>query len=241
MTTVEPPTTRTTLPLAAHAVGKRSAVTCQFKCANACLGPECNGSDNPTFRSIAEIALSRRMLIGAAAASAVVVATDAFGLSNPTTASALPGGPVESTWGWGHNSLPFQPIAPVPASVDALTVPKGYTWSPIIRWGDPLFSDAPRFSLEAQSRAAQERQFGYNCDYLDILADRSGKTGVLVNNHEYVNPNIMFPPSTDAAELRRRGEVYKAAQGMSVVEIKRRRRGGTQPRQGHDLDDGDEN
>ncbi|MEV5041319.1 PhoX family protein [Microbacterium sp. LMI1x-1-1.1] len=226
MTTVEPPTTRTTLPLAAHAVGKRSAVTCQFKCANACLGPECNGSDNPTFRSIAELALSRRMLIGAAAAGAVVVATDAFGVLTPQAASAATtGGAVESHWGWNHHSLPFQPIAPVPATVDALTVPKGYTWSPIIRWGDPLFSDAPTFSLDGQSRAAQERQFGYNSDYLDILADRSGKTGVLVNNHEYVNPNIMFPPSTDAAELRRRGEVFKAAQGMSVVEITRRRRG----------------
>lgn len=226
MTTVEPPTTRTNLPLAAHAVGKRSAVTCQFKCANACLGPECNGSDNPTFRSIAELALSRRMLIGAAAAGAVVVATDAFGVLTPQAASAATtGGAVESHWGWNHHSLPFQPIAPVPATVDALTVPKGYTWSPIIRWGDPLFSDAPTFSLDGQSRAAQERQFGYNSDYLDILADRSGKTGVLVNNHEYVNPNIMFPPSTDAAELRRRGEVFKAAQGMSVVEITRRRRG----------------
>lgn len=226
MTILEPPTARKTLPLAAHAVGKRSAVTCQFKCANACLGPECNGSDNPTFRSIAELALSRRTLIGAAAAGAVVVATDAFGIMNPAPASALTGGPVESTWGWGGaHSLPFQPIAPVPASVDALTVPKGYTWSPIIRWGDPLFSDAPAFSLEAQSPAAQARQFGYNSDYLDILADRGGRTGVLVNNHEYVNPNIMFAPTTDAAELRRRGEVYKAAQGMSVVEITRRRRG----------------
>lgn len=227
MTILEPPTTRTSLPLATHAVGKRSAVTCRFKCADACLGPECNGSDNPTFRSIAELALSRRTLLGAAAAGAVVVATDAFGLANPAAASATPGGLLEATRGHGGHGhgLPFQPIAPVPASVDALTVPKGWTWSPIIRWGDPLFSDAPTFSLDAQSPAAQARQFGYNSDYLDVLADRSGKTGVLVNNHEYVNPNIMFPPSTDAAELRRRGEVYKAAQGMSVVEITRRRRG----------------
>ncbi|MCK6080050.1 PhoX family phosphatase [Microbacterium sp. EYE_5] len=225
MTTLEPPTTRTTLPLAAHAVGKRSAVTCQFKCANACMSPECNASDNPTFRSIAEHALSRRALLGAAAAGAIVVATDAFGVLNPAPASAATGGLVDATRGWGGGSLPFQPIAPVAASVDAFTVPKGYTWSPIIRWGDPLFSDAPAFSLDAQSPAAQARQFGYNSDYLDILADRGGKTGVLVNNHEYVNPNIMFAPTTDAAELRRRGDVYKAAQGLSVVEITRRRRG----------------
>ena len=54
---------------------------------------------------------------------------------------------------------------------------------------------------------------------------RAARRGVLVNNHEYVNPNIMFPPTTDAAERRRRGDIYKAAQGMSVVELQRRKVG----------------
>ena len=98
-------------------------------------------------------------------------------------------------------------------------------WQPIIRWGDPLFSSTPALDFEHQSPEAQAGQFGYNSDYLDIIADPSGKTGVLVNNHEYVNPNIMFPPTTDAAERRRRGDIYKAAQGMSVVELQRRKVG----------------
>ncbi|HWV49737.1 MAG TPA: PhoX family phosphatase, partial [Microbacterium sp.] len=124
-----------------------------------------------------------------------------------------------------RGSLAFDAIAPVPAEVDAFTVPTGYTWSPIIRWGDPLFSRTPAFDLNAQTPEAQAEQFGYNSDYLDIIADRSGKTGVLVNNHEYVNPNIMFPSTTDAVELQRRGEIYKAAQGLSIVDIRRRRTG----------------
>ena len=48
----------------------------------------------------------------------------------------------------------------------AFTVPDGYTWKPIIRWGDPLFSSTPAFDIEAQTPEAQAGQFGYNSDYL---------------------------------------------------------------------------
>ncbi|WAB80992.1 PhoX family phosphatase [Microcella daejeonensis] len=199
---------RTMLPIAAHARGKRSPVTCRLKCADACDRPECNTSGNPTFRSIAAAAFSRRSLFGGAAAGALTIAA-ASGTSGSAAASPGPGG------------LPFDPIAPVDATIDAVVVPNGYRWQPLIRWGDPLFADAPIFDIGAQSAAAQARQFGYNNDYLDILVDPSGLTGVLVANHEYVNPAIMFPPSDDPAELRRRGEIFQAAQGLSVVEVVR--------------------
>lgn len=217
---------RRSLPMADHVRGKRSAVTCELKCANACLGPECNTSSNDDFRSIASAVFSRRALfgLGAAAAVAIAVGVDRSAPVSAPTAGAA--GDLGVSFGKpGTAGLAFRPIASVPADVDALTVPDGYTWKPIIRWGDPLFSRTPAFDLARQSPQAQAEQFGYNCDYLDIMADPSGKTGVLVNNHEYVNPGLMFPPTTDAAELRRRGEIYKAAQGMSVVEISRRKVG----------------
>ncbi|REJ06649.1 PhoX family phosphatase [Microbacterium bovistercoris] len=211
---------RRSLPMADHAKGKRSAVTCQLKCANACLGPECNTSANEDFRSIASAVFSRRALFGLGAAAAVAVAV---GVGRETPASAATAsGPGAAFAKPGRAGLSFGAIAPVDAEVDAFTVPAGYTWSPIIRWGDPLFSRTPAFDLNAQTPKAQAEQFGYNSDYLDIVPDPSGKTGVLVNNHEYVNPDLMFPPSADAAELRRRGDIYKAAQGMSVVEIRRK-------------------
>lgn len=216
--------TRNRLPLIAHARGKRSPITCELKCANACLGPECNTSSNDDFRSIASAVFSRRALFGLGAAAAVAIAVGAD-RSAPVSAPAAAGAGSVALGKPGTAGLSFTAIAPVSADVDALTVPEGFTWEPLIRWGDPLFSTAPTFDFAAQSPQAQAGQFGYNSDYLDIVPDPSGKTGVLVNNHEYVNPGIMFPPTTDRAELRRRGDVYKAAQGMSVVDIRRRRVG----------------
>lgn len=217
---------RRRLPMLDHVRGKRSAVTCQLKCANACLGPECNTSSNEDFRSIASAVFSRRAVLGLGAAAAVALAVG-VGRQAPVSAPAAAGatGAGASFARPGRTGLPFTAIAPVPADVDAFTVPPGYTWQPIIRWGDPLFSRTPAFDIRRQSAEAQAGQFGYNSDYLDIVADPSGKTGVLVNNHEYVNPNLMFPDTDDPAELRRRGGIFKAAQGMSVVEIRRRRVG----------------
>lgn len=218
--------TRRNLPMADHVRGKRSAVTCELKCANACLGPECNTSGNQDFRSIASAVFSRRALFGLGAVAAVAVAVG-VGRDVPLSAPGAAGvsGVGVSSGKPGRAGLSFRPIAPVPAEVDAMTVPSGYTWKPIIRWGDPLFPATPTFDITAQTPEAQAQQFGYNSDYLDIVADPSGKTGVLVNNHEYVNPQLMFPPTADAAELRRRGDIYKAAQGMSVVDIRRRKVG----------------
>lgn len=197
-----------------HARGKRSPVTCRLKCADACLGPECNTSANPEFRSLASAALSRRALLGMGAAGAIAVAVgDAF---RATRAVAAPG-----VGAAGASGLPFDPIAPVASTVDEFTVPAGYRWQALVRWGDPIFPDAPGFDLANQTPEAQARQFGYNVDYIDVIADAGGLTGVLVANHEYVNPAIMFPPSSDPAELRTRSEIFKAAQGMSVVEVER--------------------
>ncbi|KJQ53131.1 PhoX family protein [Microbacterium sp. SA39] len=217
---------RRPLPMADHVRGKRSALTCELKCANACLGPECNTSANEDFRSIASAVFSRRALLGLGAAAAVALVAGAGREAPISTPGASAAGDLGVAFGKpGTAGLSFQAIAPVPAQVDALTVPQGFTWKPIIRWGDPLFSRTPAFALDRQTPEAQAEQFGYNCDYLDIVADPSGKAGVLVNNHEYVNPGIMFPDTTDAAELRRRGDIYKAAQGMSVLELRRRKVG----------------
>ena len=42
----------------------------------------------------------------------------------------------------------------------------GYRAQVLLRWGDPLFQDSPVFNPNAQSAAAQAKQFGYNNDYI---------------------------------------------------------------------------
>lgn len=127
--------TRRSLPMADHVRGKRSAVTCELKCANACLGPECNTSTNEHFRSIASAVFSRRALFGLGAAAAVAVAVG-VGRGTPVSAPGAAGiGGTGFSFGKpGRAGLSFSPIAPVPAEVDAMTVPAGYTWKPVIRW-----------------------------------------------------------------------------------------------------------
>lgn len=207
---------RLLLPMAGHTAGKRSPVTCHLKCADACFHPVPNTSDNEYFRDIASASLTRRSVLwGAVAAGGAIVVGAAVGDAQPAAA-------------WGRpvkGRLPFTPIAPVSAAVDAFVVPDGYTWSPIIRWGDPLFSKRDVFDPTKQTAALQERQFGYNNDYVDIIEGPAGLGALLVANQEYTNENIMFPAATTPEELDEQRRIAIAAHGMAVVQLYRTRKG----------------
>ena len=211
--------TRKFLPMLGHTRGNRSAATCHFKCGNACAKDVCNTSGNQYFRDVADSALSRRALLGMSgvAAAAVVLGTD---IASAPRARADFGG-----YGQGGGKLSFTAIAPVERTVDTMTVPQGYDWAPIIRWGDPLFAGAPDFDIDNQSAAAQTGQFGYNNDYLNVIADGGGKSGVLVANHEYTNEEIMFDQAWYDANINEARRIALAAHGFSVVEVKRKRAG----------------
>ncbi|MEZ2388284.1 PhoX family phosphatase [bacterium RCC_150] len=209
------------LPMLGHTKGKRSPVTCALKCDNACSGDVCNTSSNGYFRDIASEAVSRRAALGLGAAGALAVVLSGLGAPEKAVADGGPGLAAAAKAGFDKAKLKFTPIKPVDAAVDAFTVPDGFAWQPIIRWGDPLFADSPAFDLNGQTAAAQARQFGYNNDYTDILPipDSKDRRAVLFTNHEYTNENIMFPASTPAADARAIG---RAAHGLTVVELERK-------------------
>ena len=207
------------LPMLGHTKGKRSPVTCALKCDNACAGDVCNTSSNSYFRDIASATMSRRAALGFGAAGALaVVLGSAVTSAEPASAAGLSKAAKE---GFGKSKLQFTAIKPVDKAVDAFTVPEGFTWQPIIRWGDPLFNDSPDFDLNNQTAAAQARQFGYNNDYTDIveIPGSKGRRAVLFTNHEYTNEGIMVPAGFDAAETRAIG---RAAHGLAVVELERK-------------------
>ncbi|RYE54204.1 MAG: DUF839 domain-containing protein, partial [Hyphomicrobiales bacterium] len=96
-----------------------------------------------------------------------------------------------------------------------------------IRWGDPLFEDAPDFDLNAQSVRTAERQFGYNNDYAAFiplpLGSQSSDHGLLAVNHEYPLPHLMFPGLTKdrVAEhlTREQVDICMASCGHSIIEV----------------------
>ncbi|WP_205761285.1 PhoX family protein [Arthrobacter mobilis] len=206
--------------MAGHTAGKRSAVTCALKCDSACAKGVCNTSSNSYFRDIVSAEYSRRSLLGVGSAGALALMFGGSGAA-PAVAGGT-GGLAPAVKAQANKSkLKFAGIDGVPNTVDDVVVPKGYNWQPVIRWGDPLFDDSAEFDPRNQTPESQAGQFGYNCDYVDILEipGSKGKRAVLFSNHEYTNENLMFPPDMDISQVRR---TAMAAHGLSVVELERK-------------------
>ncbi len=94
----------------------------------------------------------------------------------------------------GPNALGFESI--VLDEGDALVVAPGHVAVPFLRWGDPIIAGAPEWDIANQSAASQEQQFGYNCDWIGFMplpvGSGASDHGLLVVNHEYTNPELMF-------------------------------------------------
>lgn len=100
----------------------------------------------------------------------------------------------------------------------------GYNADILVRWGDPITADAPDFDVMNQTAAAQERQFGYNNDYVGFAEIEPGR-GMLCVNHEYTNEEVMFPGlgRQDRADFegmtQELVDIEIAAHGGSVLEV----------------------
>ncbi len=109
-------------------------------------------------------------------------------------------------------------------------VAPGYHVRTLIRWGDPLYADAPAFNPLQQTAAAQERQFGANNDYIAFMplprGSANSSRGLLCVNNEYALPQLMwsgYTPDGYAKNVtREQCETEMAAQGHSIVEIELR-------------------
>ncbi|MBE1281897.1 MAG: DUF839 domain-containing protein [Rhodobacteraceae bacterium] len=155
------------------------------------------------FDRVVDAALSRRGFLGG------VLAMGSFatlgGSLIPTAARAV------------SDRFAFQAIPT--STADAVTVPAGYKAEVMVRWGDPMWSDAPEFDHATRgSAASQERAFGDNTDGQDIF-QHEGHTLLVVNN-EYTNRDILWGNNPDAKPASD-DDIAKGmmAHGVSVIEI----------------------
>ncbi|GHB01925.1 PhoX family protein [Streptomyces termitum] len=210
--------------------GGRSALTCRFRCGDACFQEVPNTSDNEYVGDVIAGVLSRRSALRAAAV--VTAATAAGGSlvlgSAPAAEAHGPGhghGPKPAPKADGARGLRFSPVAPNTA--DQVTVPTGYGQNVVIRWGEPILRGAPAFDAGKQTAKAQAGQFGYNNDFLSLLPLRGEKDRqVLVANHEYTDEVLMFRGYDAQNPTREQVEIAWAAHGLSVVVVQEERRTG---------------
>ena len=174
-----------------------------------------NRSGNATIGDIINMRLGRRQLIKGMLGT--VAASAAMGTFAPPPARATP-----------KDRFNFQPLS---AGIDETHhVAQGYDAQILLRWGDPVFADAPEFDPHQQTAESQLRQFGYNNDYVGFVPlDGSGARGLLCVNHEFTIEEMMF------SNLRRQDKrkvsfadmtpelckIEMAAHGATVIEIRR--------------------
>ncbi len=171
---------------------------------------------NDTFEEVVERRLARRAFLkGALAAAPLLAVTDGLFMTRGAEAAAVDG-------------LTFPPVRL--DNGDEVLAAQGNVVQKFLRWGEPILENGPRFDFFNQTAAAQEQQFGYNCDFLQYFSlpdyrSLSPVRGLLCVNHEYTNPELMFPgfragTSTSPAVTNNRWvKTELAAHGLSIVEV----------------------
>ncbi|MEJ2885951.1 PhoX family protein [Actinomycetospora aeridis] len=206
------------LPLAVRRPHGRPAVSCRYRCADACSREAPNPTGHTPFREVAAAALSRRRVLQAGLVAGISGTLAAAcgtggGAAGDATPAAQSGAPMPSPFGF---------TAVAPNTEDVVRIPEGFAQQVVIRWGDPVLPGAPAFDANAQSAAAQAQQFGFNNDFLALL-DVPGSPGraLLVANHEYTTEPFMIPGYNPDAPTPEQVAIGMAAHGMSVVMVQR--------------------
>ena len=167
------------------------------------------------FDRVVERAISRRGFLGG---------TLAFGSGAAVMGTSfLKGGTALAQ---GTSRFPFEAI---PIQTDGTVhVPEGYSWDVLVRWGDPLFSDAPAFDPETGiPTEGSDRVFGENTDGMELF-DVGGRQ-VLAVNSEYTNNDINLVGVAVENAAEQEGDPMPASaedvlrlqnfQGVTVMEI----------------------
>jgi len=159
------------------------------------------------FDRVVDRALSRRGFLGGVVAFGSGAAVMGTSFLKGTTAMA------QQTTRFAFDQIAAQTDGTV-------HVPEGYDWDVLVRWGDPLFSDAvDAWDPEAGvSVAMSDRVFGENTDGMELF-NVDGRE-ILVVNSEYTNRATNLPHTEDGTpggldDVR----ILQNLQGVNVLEI----------------------
>ncbi len=191
-----------------------------------------NTSDNIHFRDILEQSMSRRSLIAKTASGAVALAlastltgcNDSNDDNNNSTPAVDPNKRPEK--------LNFKPVAK--NLNDIVTVPEGYQATVLYALGDSInprvgawddnnIPSGPSFQFRSGDCHDGMHYFGLNTSS-NRFDDNVSTQGLLVMNHEYINPTFLHPKGPTKVDNRRpEDEVLREmnAHGVSIIHIKK--------------------
>ncbi|HEY0454089.1 PhoX family phosphatase [Actinophytocola sp.] len=205
----------------------RAAVTCRYRCGDACSHEVPNTSANRYFGDVVQDVVNRRKMLKAGAVLAVAGAGVAtVGAGAATAAGGHAGDHGHGGGDQGQDiGLDFEAVAP--NIEDRIVPPRGYDQGIVIRWGDPVLPGAPAFDFANQTAAAQARQFGFNNDFCGLVPVPGKRDRwLMVSNHEYTTETFMFFGYDANNPTREQAEIAWAAHGLAVVAVGKARNGG---------------
>jgi secreted PhoX family phosphatase len=159
------------------------------------------------FDRVVERAISRRGFLGGVLA---------FGSGAAVMGTSF----LKGTAAMAQQTSRFAFEALAPQTDNTIHVPAGYNWNVLVRWGDPLFSDAVG-AFDPQNGVSVEmsdRVFGENTDGMELF--NIGGREILVVNSEYTNREVNLPHAAEGVpgsldDVR----ILQHFQGVSVLEI----------------------
>jgi secreted PhoX family phosphatase len=160
--------------------------------------PLCNTSDNRNFYDVMDVNLKRRgFLMGGLATIATGLFGNAIASKGALAQTTAPGALLGFT--------------PVPVSFeDTVVVPEGYSVQVLGAWGEPITGDMPAYST-ANTGAEQGMQVGQHHDGMHYFPiDGSSEDGLLVVNHEYIEPRFLHAEKYQGMEMSNRAVLYDA-------------------------------
>ncbi|MCZ4272599.1 PhoX family protein [Maritalea porphyrae] len=160
------------------------------------------------FDAVVERAISRRGFLGGAIAFGSGAAVFGTGLFSNT----------QDALAQEASRFAFKPIDI--ATDFAIHVPDGYQSKVLVRWGDPLWSDAKDAYSATQGVPVDmsDRVFGENTDGMEHF-EVDGRQIIAVNS-EYVNPKINLPEASEGVpQTADEVKLLKNLQGVTVMEV----------------------